>query len=1408
MEFSVEEDSPQLNFQVVDHEAEDEQANIMWAGRPTTMAKVRRVAEVHKVSPQTILELGTTAGHAESRLASTAAGDLVLRAGEGIKEIGETIGASLSRAAGHPEMAARVHAERKQREEFLSFIEKGGDLQSVLGDRGSHVMTSTTQSISSMAGASTLAGPVGLYSHIIGQSWESGLDDAQQHGLDGIDAVGHAGRRAIIDGGMMYLMGRAGQAIGVETTQVALSPAAKNAVSKVLSQAGPKAAMLRVAKETGGWAATGVQQALIAGGHQINDMASGLRPGLDWNEMFDAGMSGVIGRGFVGASQALNGHLKKIETKLPEIANGTRAAEIDIERGLNPLEVKDYVSNSKEFDRQTGRENTSKQFRDSYRDALDFYVDEARKSGDTGGLAKLEQDALRLREEDRQRTARVSQGKAKAANKGKTGESTIKTEPLAEPEIKTANERATFSLADFEAKVLPPTIGSVVAPSESKANPYILAPWETETRQQRRIRLLSQQVATHKEAIKSLRTDFSEKRALREDQLTSARELVQENIPSVEQYKFLQGIQAAKNPSSIEKLLTRVSDHIDAREHRLAVMDLKQAFAKAANLRTEFANTVKDVKGSIDMAAIKNVDAAKAIQQWAKENPQAILTDKDRATISRLEDKQNVNDMDASDIRDLSEYVQRLAYESKVKDRIIGNMQSSSIRDVGDTIASETAAAPRHEMQSQSLVKQIHAGLRGEDVKAQLGHERTVGSLMVHELAERPEATLRKLSPTLTNHIYEKLAIEDQHNFDMAAKNVTESLAGVFDSLGLGHADTVATSAKSFVGSQDATPLEAWRNQKRLIGGVELTRGEALMVSRWMSDPHAAKSVMQAGVELENGSRKLPPATPKILAELADFVGDKGNAIAQHMFDHDNGPLIDSVNATNEKLTGRALTDKRNVVPIVRTDEEFSQFLTSGRTAAGYQEALLDSYSSFKHRTGGVSALKIPHGMDAIDMFMAHADRMNRFAAFGVNARNAEMILNDPSVKGAILEKNGKQGYDHIVNAVKSHVIGSKPRTEGERKIAAANAAVVGSQIAGRIGIMLQQGMDPITAAPWDEGGIGHLAAGYGELSKRGLQAVENEMEQVLGQNSGNYWRRYKSEDYVGETTSGQFKRRSWFRPSALVQQFMRPTSRAEYFASAMPNYLAAKAAARAKFGLAEDDFSSHADNPEWVKTIVTAWDKKTYRGSNSSHGLELSGVLRYSKDNPIAATLTNFYNTSGKIYSLYTMGAESIRQGRYKEAASFLGGAAANAVVVATLGAAMTQGDKEKKKASLARRIFNRMVTGVVSLNPFGGQQLANQVIGPVMGMPQFGDNPSLLSETALQTAKGLTGFTMQFMNLSDKSLDPAKFNAKLARNIEDFLVGMGSLAGMPAPGAMDIARRIKKGTLAPGLQPAGITP
>ncbi len=1372
-----------MDFSALDLPEDD--ASVYWGGRQVSKSAILKAAEQRGVSPDAIMRLDTWQGKTEDWLAKRPLGNVALRVTEGFQGVADTVVGGVARAAGYPDVARNVAANRRKREEFLSMVEKGGDIERTLGQRGARIFNNSVQSATEVGLVGISKAPLAVYSYVVGSEFERAMDDGEQHGLEGSDLVSYAGRRAAIEGTMSLLMGKLAKKAGAYTLAESVNPAAGNAIRKFLDAPDVKSKLVAASKSLGGMAAEGVEELLTNGAIQANDLSFGVRDGFDFNELLDAGLSGVTMRG-ISHVRDLHGVLNDfVKNKLPHVAEGTNAAMVDLERGVNPFLVKDL--DGAEFDRQTGREGTTPEFRLSYRDALNHYMSEARANGETGSLERLERDALAIHEEERQRTARIQASKDKAAaqkQNGVVGESQVKVEPVEaheQPSL-TADQRATFNLRDFEALVVEPKIGEALTQPQPKVNPYLRAPWESETRGQRRVRRLSEQVETHKATIKTLRSEAVANKRLTREQQQAALELVRENIPAEDRHKYFQGVIESTRPSAINKLLDRVDTYIGQRDHSLAVQNLKESIRKATNLRPEFAQQVQKSLNSIDLKRFRHREVAETLRQWQQDNPQAIISPKEQGLIDRLA-QQNIHSMTADDVRALASHVESLAYQSKLKDTLIGNAEAASVRDTADNIVREIATAPRKEMKSDSLLS------TSDD-----NTTRTIGSLALHEVAERPEVTLRSLSSELSNQIYEPIR-KARSRFKLRMANTRQFMSDLFNSVGLEHENSLAKSVAYRTGLP-STKLEGWRSHLREINGTRLTRGEALWLALSSKDPDGIKNLMEHGAELSQG-RKLAPVDPHTLAHLFDFIGPEGETWVNGAFEHLNTYVIDGVNTANEKMTGRPLTEKRNVVPLVLADDDYAKLVSKGR--AGEVEALADSYGHLKHREGGGRALRIPDNMDAIDMVMSHADRMHRFAEYSVPARNAELLLNDADLKQSIKEKNGHKGYDQIVDAVRSEVAGYPPVDGATKNIAALNHAAAGALIVAKIPVMAKQPLDMLVAAAMDEGGISHLGKGLDELAARGPAAVLTEMKSVLGQHSGEWQGRYEAGNYSGEVTSGFIRQRSHFRPSTLIEHGADSLQKAEMLTAAMPNYLAAKQAAREHFRLQAGDHKVYLDTPEWIEHVVDGWERKTVRGSNSSDGMELSGALRFAKKNPLYSLVANFYNQAGKIYSLFPMAQQEYQKGNHKRAGQIAATGLGVVLADAILSTALATGDQEKKH-SLPYRTLARFVGGIASLFPAGGQELAKQVIAPAFGMSRSGGNPIMLLDLGIGATRGITSLATQLLADADRSLKPQD----MYKAWIDIGYSAGPLLAIPTPGFIDLGKRIKAGTPFPGLTEA----
>jgi len=134
-------------------------------------------------------------------------------------------------------------------------------------------------------------------------------------------------------------------------------------------------------------------------------------------------------------------------------------------------------------------------------------------------------------------------------------------------------------------------------------------------------------------------------------------------------------------------------------------------------------------------------------------------------------------------------------------------------------------------------------------------------------------------------------------------------------------------------------------------------------------------------------------------------------------------------------------------------------------------------------------------------------------------------------------------------------------------------------------------------------------------------------------------------------------------------------------------------------------------------------------------------------------------------------------------------------------INAAMSLNEKDKKKHSLAVRVFAKFATGFAGLFPVAGQEIAGQIIQPALGLGRsMGDNPIMLMDLGSRVAQAVPAVAGQLLGLAEASEKPeAHYKAWL-----DLAYSAGALTGLPTPAAIDLGKRIKAGTPLPGLSAA----
>jgi hypothetical protein len=507
--------------------------------------------------------------------------------------------------------------------------------------------------------------------------------------------------------------------------------------------------------------------------------------------------------------------------------------------------------------------------------------------------------------------------------------------------------------------------------------------------------------------------------------------------------------------------------------------------------------------------------------------------------------------------------------------------------------------------------------------------------------------------------------------------------------------------------------------------------------------------------------------------------------------------MIDAVNATHEALKGRPLTRRRNVVPRhIRPEDTYIKFTSGDRSSNAFDTVLVDSYGHLKHREGGAYKLELKPGDGFIDSFMNHSRRMLQYANMAIPARNAEMLLNHPDAKEAIQKRFGIQGYKGFEDAIRMQVAGTPQVSGSEKTIRLYNSAVAGAHITGKLTVAGAQALDPLYAAAYDSGGLKHYAAGMHELAGRRPVDAIKEMDAVLTKYSGEYWLRNLSDDVATVQTYGMYQRGGHFRVPTMSQQMIKATVQLpEQVLAQLPNYMAAKAEARERFGLDPTDQKTYIDDATWGRAIAESWTRKTLRGSTSSHPLELSGALRFARKNPLAGLAMNFLNQTKNIASVMQVGVTAARQGHYGRAATMFGTTVGLGFLYAAWKESLSlrrRDDDETFAGSVAIGMIDNLITTI----PVIGDLVDSAVVRPLTDRRVFDNNPLLLLSVA---SDGLTGVARTSRNIYDWAAGQPN-QRDTVRDLED-AAKLTTLLGLPVPAALDLSKRLYNGDILPGL-------
>jgi hypothetical protein len=1374
---------------------------VEFGGKQVPVQKVQEVAAKRGVTPETIMRLDTWPGRLETVLGQSVIGQFLTEVGEGMNQLGEGVLAGGSEAfasasslvgadtlaKGFDKYTQNIYQNRRKRNEFTEFIQRDGDVTALLGDRGNRIFNGVSRTIGQVAlpvkGAATLGvnAPVATYSIIINDNWTGGLQESREAGLTGWDAVAYTGIKTGIDAGLTALMGAVGKQVGATTFTTGLDPTARAAVAKSLAKNGTYDAIKQLKSEAIGTGLEGIEEWMIDVGQQINGVYAGTQKKVNWDQALDSFLTGSAakaGTSIAQKIQAVSRNIEKTEQALPDIVKGVEAAHQDLLDGVVTAD-KPPGTKRADFEAATNRRRTSAQTRESYNDTLKAAVEQ------TDGVARTEQSkilglesTLNANKEHiaglHSELAAVEQElQPKKDAKGKT----IKN---ADPEFRGRLKARAAELRDeINAKrkesqklsnkltasrdAVSEQLSEQSAVPEQPAAPPIdtgpATPTEPVVSQAKQRAI---QLSDTRSKISDALLETGRGQVPRWDvRVADAVQAIQDFVPFELQADFLDAAKLVDSPQRFNKLLKSLDTHLERHDHKLAMVEFKDAIAGARDLRAEYANIVKDIKDSYDLhrPSPKTQEAIAALQVAVENDPEIILSDSDMDLLKRA-GKTAIRDLAAEDIRGLAGTIQSAAYQSAVADKFLTAEWAGSIKDTSAEIAGEV---------SQAIPYAGKEGPGGTKI-------RTKSSGFVREFSTRPEVDWTRLSPKLSNLSWEGIGVQAFADFRGKIKDWVVGHDEVWNKVGLTRAQGAVDWIKT-KGGDDAR--EQWRNATRKIGGLELKRDEARLLYSLGMDPNRRRVLMEHGVVYERGG-KLGPFTEEMFNEIQSFIGEEGEAVSQYEYNYNNNELFHSMNEVSRKLTGRNITEKQNVTPSVVSDANHAQLFGADKPR-GLHSATVDSYKSLKHRGGTSKPLSVPVGLEnATDYMYAHINRVNRFVAYGEKARDINAVLNQENVRDSIREKGGDTAYNHITETLQATTAGHRPGGELEKVVAAGTGTFAGAVIAGNLSTMGMQYANVFVSSAYEDGGMGRSMRSVGKWLANPVSESQR-AEAFLSKHSPVYWDRVKAGNYKGHITMGMLPERRLYRPASVTDLVMEKSVQlAEEYGAIPINFLKAESAVQELQGL-------QPGMDGYEAAVARQWERNLYRGDNTNNPIEDTTLIRSAKNNPALSPAALFMSAPTKTLSLLPKAYDELSQGKYKNAAATTAALATSVAFEETLRLIFSPPKDEKEKS-----ISRNMILGLVGRYP---------IIGPILedqgrkwfGWKTYGFQQNLLTGAIEDMAQSSVAMGQGILDTIDGNQEPDK----LIEQTLDVLSAFGPAKGVPTPPLVRQYRRVKEGRL-----------
>lgn len=1368
-------------------------------------------------------------GQFETRFAKTWPGQLALRAEMGATSFFRSALDLAAKATPLPDSwSANLQNEREFRRAYLDRIEQGGDVKEILGPVGSDIFNAVTETMAGMGPAGKLAGSPGIYTAVATTGMSEGLQEAEKLELKGAQALSYAGLKTGAELALMKTFGIFGRGLGFDSLEEALSGRSRAVLAKVGKEIDLPGKLKRLYQAAGGSTLEGGEEGAVSALHQFIEMDA--KPGqtFSWSRFFQDAGTGVVARGTVAAAEEGSLQLeaskiaREIETELSqkgpiiaEMLRGGADAEnalMTVFQGesLGPVQVTAPAPTAETGVPSVTDETAAPAERlipadtapqeapggadvaepATYPAGIDAALQRAQAEEFVRNLTpekwaslvgfqetaapqvevKAQEEAVappagtefETAETVAEPGARLSYFKPATKQPQDRGvilaTSQRNTGPGAEPTSVADTDQYNFTeLTGIEGTTLQyrdAFIDALAAYAPPIDQPAVPASVQQDavpvhrTREQIRIAARDRQIAHQKESVKRLRGEVRGARELRQDWIDDVSLMIESNVPEDHRGSFFNALRTVKTPGKFDKLLDRVDKWVARNDYQQAWNKYESAQSAAVNLRGDWAKQAKKIKSGV--AKLKRTEIA----GLSPDELNKLSDELDEKTFRLIEAEHN----------------------SAVQNILLAVDRSVDRQDKAASIASEATSKLSKTTTPSGFRGLIPRWLRNPDLEEDARRRivpnvfklrSIIDSPINRELASRPETLMADFSETFRDTVFDRYFIEGAYDRTRLVTDAKTSLSSLLEGLGLSWR---AGTSFMEIGGKRLSRLEAWREARGDVGGVRMTRGEALHLFLNLQDPETgAKLRERGGVLTHRKRRSFGPVDEFFQADLETFLGDEGLQIAEHIFSRINNEVINPVNETYELVHGFPLTTRAQHFPrkldeqdIPTKDVEFGE---------RWRQATAESYGHLNKREDTERELAIDG--DAIDFYLHHTEKMANYAAFGARHRDVMELMKTPEVKAAIDSHGGKIFENMLLDRINRQVVPQQSQLSiGERGLQAATRAIATNRLALRIGPIAKQALAwPLLAAHSDPGAVAKARDAM-TTDFLGLRArmLQNPFAQE----------RYDSARFAHEVTNGLVQHVGYFRPTPVSDRLISPMQIAERESTGI-----------IKQALAEEHVKARMtpDDPRFQDEVNKEWFRLTVRSENNAEGMELNSLQAFARDHALAGPLAMFSSSATRSFSTGLQGLDEIRRGNLTS-----GGRKVSAVLATVLSEALMDDllSWEDVPGDWVERVSRRVATGLSGLN-VALDQVIQPMVRAILGMRVYNDEAVPVLTGAQDAGQAM----VEFANAIQASgRDQEKHYDEMWKATKRIL----KLA-TPISGAEDIGRRVSTGHILPGL-------